>query len=98
MTMSQTSVDAAEPAEAHRHLVEITLEITTEEGETQTVPKEIEGGSTEVAVLKTELGVPEEASLWVIRKDGTKKQLANHEKHNVKEGDRYQTVIPGGVS
>ncbi len=49
-------------------------------------------------MLKTELGVPEDASLWVIRKDGKKKPLANHEKHDVKEGDRYQTVIPGGVS
>ena len=85
-------------AEEKRHLVEVTLEITTEEGETQIVAKTIESGSTEVAVLKTELGVPEDASLWVIRKDGKKKPLANHEKHDVKEGDRYQTVIPGGVS
>jgi hypothetical protein len=97
--MTQTSTDATtEAPEAHRHLVEVTLEITTEDGETQSVTKTIESGSTEVAVLKTELGVPEDASLWVIRKDGKKKPLANHEKHDVKEGDRYQTVIPGGVS
>jgi hypothetical protein len=85
-------------AEERRHLVEVALEITTEDGDTQTVAKTIESGTTEVTVLKTELGVPEEASLWVIRKDGKKKQLANHEKHDVKEGDRYQTIIPGGVS
>lgn len=97
--MMQTSSDATtKTPETHRHPVEVMLEITTEEGETQTITKTIESGSTEVAVLKTELGVPEDASLWVIRKDGKKKPLANHEKHDVKEGDRYQTVIPGGVS
>ncbi len=96
--MTQTSDVVPAGPEKHRHTVAVTLEITAEDGETQTVPKEIESGSTEVATLKTELGVAEELSLWVIRKNGTKKLLAGHEKHDVREGDRYQTIIPGGVS
>jgi len=100
--MSQTSSEATdalpESGEADRHVVEVTVEITAEDGETQTVTKEIESGPTEVTTLKAELGVAEELSLWVIRKNGTKKLLSGHEKHDVRKGDRYQTIIPGGVS
>ncbi len=94
-----TSLDIEmQEAAHHDKLVEVSLEVTDEDGNTESKTLEIPRGETEVAVLKTELGVPAEASLWVIRKNGKKKQLANHEKHDVKEGDRYQTVIPGGVS
>jgi hypothetical protein len=91
---------AAEPGaeEAHRHLVEVSLEITNEEGESQTSALTIESGATKVTALKSELGVAEEASLWVIQKNGKKKPLGDHETHDVKEGDRFQALVRGGVS
>ena len=99
MTAQATHPDIETQDGAHHHkLVEVFLELTDEDGNTETKTLEIPRGETQVTTLKTELGVPEDASLWVIRKDGKKKPLANHEKHDVKEGDRYQTVIPGGVS
>ncbi|HEX8753780.1 MAG TPA: hypothetical protein VF731_10230, partial [Solirubrobacterales bacterium] len=57
-------------------LVTVTLivkEGETEREETRQVPK----GKTEVAVLKTELGVAPEDSLWVIQAGGKPKQLAD---------------------
>jgi hypothetical protein len=34
----------------------------------------------------------------VITNAGKKHQLGDHEKHNVKEGDRYEALVRGGVS
>lgn len=78
-------------------LVTVTLivkEGEAEREETRQVPE----GKTEVAVLKSELGVPPEDSLWVIHGGGKPRQLADHEEHQVKEGDRYESVGRGGVS
>lgn len=83
---------------AHRHPVEVSLEITNEEGGSQTTTLTIESGPTKVTVLKSEIGIAEDASLWVIQKNGKKKPLGDHETHNVKEGDRYQALVRGGVS
>ncbi|MGH2738910.1 MAG: hypothetical protein ACRDH6_00250 [Actinomycetota bacterium] len=79
-------------------LVTVTLTLTDAEGNTQTDEKAIPGGPTKVSHLKSELGVPTESALWVIQKSGKKKQLADHETHNVKEGDRYEALVRGGVS
>ena len=79
-------------------LVTVALTITDENGNSQTEEKNIPGGSTKVTDLKAELGVPAESALWVIAKSGKKKQLGDHEAHNVKEGDRYEALVRGGVS
>jgi hypothetical protein len=90
-------MEASAVSKPHK-LVEVTITITNEAGETQTETKTITGGPTEVLALKEELGVPAESSLWVIESNGKKKQLADHEKHNVKEGERYEALVRGGVS
>jgi hypothetical protein len=79
-------------------LVTVTLTITDENGNAQTEDKTISGGPTKVMDLKAELGVPAESALWVIQKSGKKKQLGDHETHNVKDGDRYEAIVKGGVS
>jgi sulfur carrier protein ThiS len=77
----------------------VTVTLIVKEGETETdEAKEILKGKTEAAVLKTELGVPPEDSLWVVRANGKIAQLADHEEHNVKQGDRFEVVGRGGVS
>jgi sulfur carrier protein ThiS len=90
--------DENEPGHARRQPVEVSLEITNEEGESETSTLTIDSGPTAVTVLKDELGIAEDASLWVIEKNGKKKPLGDHETHNVKEGDRYQALVRGGVS
>lgn len=82
----------------HQRLVEVSLTTTDENGTTKVESKSIPGGPTEVLHLKAELGVPPETALWVVRKNGKKSQLADHESHNVKEGDRYEALVRGGVS
>ena len=76
----------------------VTLVVTDEEGQTQTLDKTIATGPTKVPELKTELGVPAEASLWLARPNEKPKQLPDHATHNVKAGDRFETVVKGGVS
>jgi hypothetical protein len=78
--------------------VKVTLTITDENGNTQTETKSIRGGPTKVVELKAELGVPEESALWVIEKSGKKHQLGDHETHDVKEDDRFEALVRGGVS
>lgn len=85
-------------AEKKQKTVTVTLGITTEDGQTQKLTKTIEGGATKVPTLKEELGVPADSSLWVIAKNGKRKVLADHESHNVKEGDHYEALIKGGIS
>jgi hypothetical protein len=79
-------------AEAHRSLVTVAVAITDEAEAT------IESGTTEVTALKAEFGAPPESVLWVIARDGTKKQLGDHESYDVKEGDRFEAIFRGGVS
>jgi hypothetical protein len=80
-------------------LVEVTLIVDDEEsGESKNEMKEIPKGETAVAVLKEELGVPAELALWVIRKNGKRKQLADHETHEVKAGDTFMVITRGGIS
>ncbi len=81
-----------------RHPVQVTLEVTNEAGENQTSTFTIQSGPTKVTALKKELDIADEATLWVIEKNGKKKLLADHETHDVKEGDRYQALVRGGVS
>ncbi len=85
---------------AHNASVSVTvsLTVTDENGATQVEDKTIDGGPTRVPDLKAELGVPAESALWVVQRNGKKKQLADHETHNVKEGDRYEALVRGGVS
>ena len=83
---------------AHDAEVHVSLTITDENGATQVVEEDVDGGPTPVTTLKSELGVPVEGALWVVDRNGKKKQLADHEKHNVKDGDRYEALVRGGVS
>ena len=87
-------------ADTHEvHLVEVTIEVTDEEnGETQTTKHQIPRGETPIPTLETEFGITEVEQLWVIKKDGTRKPLASHEKTDVQAGDRYQAVVKGGIS
>lgn len=78
--------------------VTVTLGITTEDGQTQTLTKTITGGPTRVPTLKAELGVPEDSSLWVIGKEGKKKVLADHETYDVRQGDHFEALVKGGIS
>lgn len=80
------------------HQVTVTLGITEEDGQTRTVTKTVDSGPTRVPVLKSELGVPEDSSLWVIDKSGKKKPLADHETYDVKQGDHFEALVKGGVS
>lgn|ERR1700682_2751503 len=99
MSVSPTSSDAVpEHEQTHHHLVEVSLETTNEQGDTETTNLTIQAGLTKVTVLKSELGIPEESSLWVIQKNGKKKPLGDHETHDVRAGDRYQALVRGGVS
>jgi sulfur carrier protein ThiS len=82
----------------HIRLVEVSLEATDEAGESQTTAFEIPAGDTAVPKLKEELGLEATAPLWVIKKDGKRKPLSDHEHHDVKEGDRYQAIVKGHIS
>lgn len=88
----------AATAQTHRAAVTVVLTITDENGDTQTEDRTIPGGPTKVEELKAELGIAEASALWVIDKSGKKKQLGDHETHDVKEGDRYEALVRGGVS
>jgi hypothetical protein len=95
-------VSATETTASREHphgSVNVTVFLTNEQtGETETTELEVPGGPTPVTQLKEELGIDPASSLWVIDKHGKKKPLADHEHHNVKEGDRYEGIARGGVS
>ena len=82
----------------HDQLVEVTLTITDDSGNTTTTEKEIPEGETPVPTLKQELGVAETDSLFLLKKNGKRELLADHKHHNVKAGDRFEVVGKGGVS
>lgn len=84
--------------EKHGEPVEVKLTITDDQGNSTTSEKEIPSGPTEVTALKQELGVPETESLFLVREGKKPKLLADHEKHNVKEGDHFEVVGKGGAS
>jgi hypothetical protein len=82
-----------------KKLVTVTLiTIDPETGEEVAEEKQIAKGKTVVAVVKQELDVPAELSLWVIGKNGRRKRLADHDVHDVKKGDQFVVIRPGGVS
>lgn len=91
-------MEAGIKSDKHQKLVVVSLAITNENGETAVEPKSIPRGPTAVQVLKVELGVPAEVALWVVRKNGKKSQLADHTTHDVKEGDRFEALVRGGIS
>jgi hypothetical protein len=83
---------------AKRHTVEVTISITSADGETTTTTKEITSGNTKVSEIKVELEVPAEDTLWVINEKGKKHQLNDNGRHEVKAGDHYEAIPRGGVS
>jgi hypothetical protein len=97
MSVTPTSTQADQPTDASRHIVEVVLVTTDEEGTPQTTNPEIASGPTKVTTLKAELGIPEESALWVIR-HGKKKPLGDHETFDVKAGDHFEAIVRGGVS
>jgi hypothetical protein len=94
----RTTADATTTNTTTRRLIMVTLRVTNEAGETELVERSIESGLTKVSAVKQELGVPETASLWVIEKSGKRKQLADHETHDVRAGESYEALVRGGVS
>jgi hypothetical protein len=97
MSSSQTPIETA--AGKKPKLVEVTLiTIDPETGDEVAEEKEISKGKTVVAVIKQELDVPAELSLWVIGKNGRRKRLADHDVHDVKKADTFVVIRPGGVS
>ena len=82
----------------HPELVTVTLTVTDENGNTQAETLSIPEGPTKVTELKAELGVPAESALWLISKTGHRRQLGDHENHDLKEGDHYEAIVRGGVS
>ena len=99
MSSTPTPPDAVPEAdEAHRHSVDVSLEITNEEGESQTSTVMIESGPTKVTKLNCVLGLPEVSALGVIDNCGKNKPLGDHETFNVKADDRFQAIVRGGVS
>lgn len=94
MSVTQTS---AKP-EKKPTLVKVTLGVTGDDGSSNSQERAIPGGKTEVPVLKQELELPAACSLWFVPKNGKKKMLADHEHHNVKEGDHFEALVKGGVS
>lgn len=97
MSQAETAPQPHEQEHERAH-VSVTLVVTDPEGETQTLEFTIPSGPTKVPELKAELQVPPEASLWVVRAGGKPTQLVDHATHNVKAGDRFETVVRGGVS
>lgn len=97
MTLPDTST-LTEFHGKHPAPVAVTLIVDDPEGETETHEETIPSGPTKVPELKAELGVPPEASLWLVRQHGKPKQLVDHESHDVKAGDRFETVVKGGIS
>jgi hypothetical protein len=96
-----TQPDTASPTHNHpdhAKLVSVTLIVDDPDGETRTVEHTIPAGPTKVPQLKAELGVPAEASLWVVRGHDKPKQLVDHATWDVKASDRFETVVKGGVS
>ena len=97
MTQHETTSTAHEhPGQGEP--VAVTLVVDDPDGEVQTIESTIPSGPTKVPDLKAELGVPAEASLWVVRAGGKPTQLVDHATHNVKAGERFETVVKGGVS
>ena len=97
--MPVTDTDpSTEARREHSQEVDVTLVVTDPEGETETLEKLIPSGPTKVPELKAELGVLPEASLWLIRPHRKPKQLVDHETHDVKARDRFETVVKGGIS
>jgi hypothetical protein len=83
----------------HEKLVEVVLITVDEEsGDQVEEEKSVEKGETKVKKLKDELGVEAELALWSIDKHGKRKRLGDHETYDVKKGDRFVVIRPGGVS
>ncbi len=96
--MSTIPTSPTDVPEAKHPLVEVTLEVTDEEGETQTTTKELPRGETPVATLEQELGITDVQQLWLIRKGHKPRPLAKHEKVDVKAGDHYEALVKGAIS
>lgn len=79
-------------------VVVVVLVVDDPDGETQTIESTIPSGPTKVPDLKAALNVPAEASLWLVQPNGKPKQLVDHATHNVKAGDKFETIVRGGVS
>jgi hypothetical protein len=96
--MSTAPTAASEASSPERQPVEVTLTLTDEEGNTETKTLTIPSGPTKVPKLKEQLGVESAKVLWVIKRDGKKRPLSDHETFDVEAGDRFEALVPGGVS
>lgn len=80
-------------------VVAVTIAVTDPDtGDTQTEEREVPDHPTLVSELKNLLGVVAEAALWVIGKNGKRKQLADHQHYNAEAGDRFEAIARGGIS
>jgi hypothetical protein len=75
---------------------EVFLEIDDEGEVTKEVKKGVPAGNTQVSQLKVELGVPAEATLWLVKPE--RKQLVNTDSIDVKSGMHFEAIEGGGIS
>ncbi len=75
---------------------EVFLEIDDAGEETKEVKKEVPAGDTQVSQLKVELGVPADATLWLVKPEP--KQLINSDSLDVKSGMHFEAIEGGGIS
>jgi hypothetical protein len=75
---------------------EVFLDIEDEGEVTKEVKKDVAAGDTQVSVLKSELGVPAEATLWLVKPE--RKQLVNTDSIDVKSGMHFEAIEGGGIS
>ena len=91
------SVD--EVQDDHRHEVTVFVTVIDDDtGESHEEDKQVESGETKVVRIKEELAVPEASALWVQGADDRSHQLADHVSYDVREGDRFDVIVRGGVS
>jgi hypothetical protein len=87
--------------EMHEDRHEVTVFVTVVDdatNESHEQDRQIESGATKVELIKEELGVPAASALWVLGGDGRSHQLADHSDYDVREGDRFDVIVRGGVS
>jgi|SRR5712691_9591399 len=75
----------------------VILVVDEDGDESKPVEKEVSAGPTLISTLKTELGVPEVAILWLIEGQ-TRTQFDNSETLEVRSGMHFEAIEGGGIS
>src|SRR5260370_4846463 len=75
---------------------EVFLEIDDEGEVTKEVKKEVPAGDTQVSQLKVELGVPADATLWLVKPE--RKQLVHTDSIHLKSGMHFEAIEVGRIT